>query len=97
MQHNPLARFPLPAFGCEYGSYFCYGAALYRIRDAWHRHTASLTGVLIGAAVLLVVFDRAYAALFVLLPWLLIRFGSMSTPVLRRFGRFGDLSCAIYI
>ncbi|WP_426689371.1 acyltransferase family protein [Rhodanobacter ginsengiterrae] len=97
VQHNPLAAFPLPDFGCEYGSYFCYGVVLYHFRDAWHRHPARLTGVLVVAAALMMMLDHGYTALFLLLPWLVIRFGTWSTPVLRRAGRFGDFSYGIYI
>lgn len=97
VQHNPLARFPLPAFGCEYGSYFCYGVVLYHFRDAWRSHAGWLTAGLVAAAALMVALDHGYTALFLLLPWLVIRFGTASTPVLRRAGRFGDFSYGIYI
>ena len=97
VQHNPLARFPLPDFGIEYGSYFCTGAALYYFRDAWRRHAGWLTAALVAAAALMVAFDHGYTALFLLLPWLVIRFGTSSTPLLRRAGRYGDFSYGIYI
>jgi len=97
VQHNPLARFPLPDFGCEYGSYFCYGVVLYHFRGAWRRHDGWLTAALVAAAALMVALEHGYTALFLLLPWLMIRFGTSSTPVLRRFGRHGDFSYGIYI
>jgi len=97
VQYNPQARFPLPDFGSEYGSYFCYGAALYYFRDAWRNHAGWLTVVLVTAAALMVVFDHGYTALFLLLPWLVIRFGTSSTPLLRSAGRYGDFSYGIYI
>jgi peptidoglycan/LPS O-acetylase OafA/YrhL len=97
VQHNPLARFPLSDYGSEYGSYFCYGAALHYFRGTWQRHAGWMTLILIMAAVLMVRLDHAYTALFLLLPWLVIRFGTSSTPVLCRVGRFGDFSYGIYI
>lgn len=97
VQHNPLARFPLPDFGCEYGSYFCYGVVLYHFRGVWRSHGGWLTAGLVAAAALMVALDHGYTALFVLLPWLVIRFGTSSTPILRRAGRFGDFSYGIYI
>lgn len=97
VQHNPLARFPLPAFGCEYGSYFCYGVVLYHFRDAWHSRAGWLTAGVVAVAAVMAALDHGYTALFLLLPWLVIRFGTSSTPVLRRAGRFGDFSYGIYI
>lgn len=97
VQHNPLARFPLPDFGSEYGSYFCSGAALYYFRDVWRNHAGWLTAVFVTAAALMVAFDHGYTALFLSLPWLVIRFGTSSTPLLRRAGRYGDFSYGIYI
>lgn len=97
VQHNPLARFPLPDFGCEYGSYFCYGVVLYHFRDAWRSRGGALTVALVAAAAIIIALDHGYAALFVLLPWLVIRFGTSSTRILRRAGRFGDFSYGIYI
>ena len=97
VQHNPLARFPLPGFGSEYGSYFCYGVVLYHFRDAWRKHPGWLTVGLVAAAALMVALDHGYTALYLLLPWLVIRLGISSTPVLRRAGRFGDFSYGIYI
>lgn len=97
VQHNPQARFLRPDFGCEYGSYFCYGVLLFHFRDIWRRRGLWMTGALVLAAAGAVVLDHGYTALFLLLPWLVIRFGTLSTPVIRRFGRFGDFSYGIYI
>src|SRR5260364_389180 len=37
-----------------------------------------------------------YIALFIALPYGVILCGAASTPVIRRFGRFGDLSYGVY-
>jgi peptidoglycan/LPS O-acetylase OafA/YrhL len=97
VQHNPKANFPLPDFGCEYGCYFCYGAALYCFRKYWRPRALVILCLLALFAVLLVAINHAGAAVYVLLPFLVIWFGSSSTPVLRRSGRYGDFSFGIYI
>lgn len=97
VQHNPLARVPLPDFGCEYGSYFCYGMVLYHFRGIWRIHAGWLTGALALGALLMIWLNHAYTALYLLLPWLVIRLGTASTPLLRRVGRYGDFSYGIYI
>lgn len=97
VQHNPQAQFLHPGFGSEYGCFFCYGVALFHFREAWMRHPWRLVAGLLVLAVALVACGYTYAALFVLLPFLVIRLGTWSTPVLRRCGRFGDFSYGIYI
>lgn len=97
VQHNPLANFPLPAFGCEYGCFFCYGVLLQRWRQVWERHPLLTLACLTLLAAALVVLDRQYAAVYVLLPFAVIGFGSLSTPLLREAGRYGDVSYGIYI
>lgn len=97
VQHNPRARFPLPDFGCEYGSFFCYGVLMHQFRDSWRRHRSLLTCLLGVSAATLAGWHHGYAALFVVLPFAVIWLGTSSTPVLRRFGRYGDFSYGIYI
>ena len=97
VQHNPRAAFLRPDFGCEYGSYFCYGVLMNGFREEWHRHRLLLFGLLSVLAVALVALHHGYAAIYVLLPFLVIWFGTSSTLVLRGFGRYGDFSYGIYI
>ncbi|OOG64926.1 hypothetical protein B0E46_05920 [Rhodanobacter sp. B04] len=97
VQHNPRAAFLRPDFGCEYGSYFCYGVLMNSFREEWHRYRLLLAGLLSGLAVLLAAAHHGYAAIYALLPFLVIWFGTSSTPVLRDFGRYGDFSYGIYI
>lgn len=97
VQHNPRAMFMQPDFGCEYGSFFCYGAMLYLWRDVWRPRRALTALVLAALAAVLATCGYGYAALFVLLPFVVLCIGTAATPVLRRAGRFGDLSYGIYI
>jgi peptidoglycan/LPS O-acetylase OafA/YrhL len=97
VQHNPLANYPLPAFGCEYGTFFCYGVLLHRWRHVWEKSVVPVLACLALLAGILVAMDHQYAAVFVLLPFVVIWFGSLSTPLVREAGRYGDLSYGIYI
>ncbi|CAM5508061.1 hypothetical protein [Rhodanobacter lindaniclasticus] len=94
VRRDPLARFPLPDFGCEYGSDFCSGVVLPSRCVA--RARGWLTAVLVVAGALMVVLDDGYAALFLLLPWGVIR--SVRRPR-RGFAAtgYGDFSYGIYI
>jgi len=97
VQHNPNARFLAPDFGIEYGSFFCYGALLYLFQGTWFRHPLRLFLGLIMLAGVLLACHQGYAGLYMVLPFVVIRVGTWSTPVLRRFGRYGDFSYGMYI
>ncbi|GLQ46778.1 hypothetical protein GCM10007862_18290 [Dyella lipolytica] len=97
VQHNPLSAFPFRKFGCEYGTFFCYGAVLHCMRHAWVNRVMLTFGSLLLLACLLAVSNHQYAAVYVLLPFIVIWLGNKSTPVLKRAGRFGDFSYGIYV
>ncbi|RDS85602.1 acyltransferase family protein [Dyella psychrodurans] len=97
VQHNPLSQFLSPKFGCEYGSFFCYGALLHCMRREWRANLPLMAGVLLILAGLFVAMKHAYAAVYVWLPFLVVWFGEYSTPMVRNAGRFGDFSYGIYI
>jgi peptidoglycan/LPS O-acetylase OafA/YrhL len=97
VQHNPRSAYPLPQFGCEYGTFFCYGALLHFMRHAWvDRAKVVMAGLLLTAG-LLVALNFQYAALYACLPFVLIWGGEGSTPLLRSAGCFGDFSYGIYL
>lgn len=97
VQHNANAGFFGPDFGIEYGSFFCYGVLLHLFQRVWSRHSLRLFAGLIVLAGVLSAFQQGYAGLYALLPFVVIRVGTWSTPVLRRFGRYGDFSYGMYI
>lgn len=97
VQHNVQSAYPRPQFGCEYGTFFCYGAMLHFFRHAWvGRAVVVMAGLLLIAGVL-VVLNYQYAALYTCLPFVLIWGGGKSSPLLRQAGRFGDFSYGIYL
>lgn len=97
VQRNPSAEFMRPDFGCEYGTFFCYGALMSCMHDSWYRLRVPLLCVLSSLAALLFSIGYVYAAVYVLMPFLVVWFGLSSTPILRRAGRYGDYSYGIYI
>lgn len=80
-----------------YGQFFLAGAVLSQFRTIWLGHAAYLLlGALVSAWLLQQIGHPSWAALLAV-PIASISLGSMSTPVLRRFGRFGDISYGVYI
>ena len=92
VQHSPNRKWNL-----EFGAFFCHGVCLHYFRDFWTTRTRTvLLGLGLGGAALFAV-GQEIAALFLVLPALVIFFGTASTPFIRRAGRFGDISYGIYI
>lgn len=97
VQHNPQSMFPFPYFGCEYGTFFCYGGLLHVMRRSWMHRPGRVMAALLLIAGLLVILNYQYAAFFVCLPFVVVWLGNQSTPLLRQTGRFGDFSYGIYL
>jgi peptidoglycan/LPS O-acetylase OafA/YrhL len=84
-------------YGRELGAFFLAGSALFVLREHWeHRPRAWLLG-LGGVAALLWALGWRYTATLAFIPLLVLYAGTRSTPVLRRFGRFGDPSYGAYL
>ena len=81
----------------HFALYFFAGACLDLYRRVWEERPL---GLLAASAVLSLAFHflgAAQVALAVLIPVLVIFIGTRSTPVINRFGRFGDVSYGVYI
>ncbi len=79
------------------GLFFIVGACLYLFEKVWMvRRRLALIAV-VSLAIVFGMLGQTVLAQITLIPFAVILVGSASTPVLRRFGRFGDLSYGIYI
>ncbi len=76
--------------------FFC-GASLYQLRSVWLPYRVWASGIA-AATIALLWFAQLPEIAFTLgLPVMVVLFGTGSTPVLRRTGRFGDISYGLYI
>ena len=84
-------------YGRELSAFFLMGSALFVLREYWERRPlAWLLGLGAGAALLWTLGWR-FTATLVFIPLLVLYVGTRSTPVIRRFGRFGDPSYGAYL
>jgi len=86
-----------PHFMREYGLYFLAGTCLNLFRSWWIDRKLLLLALVGILTVILNFAGHPMIALWVFIPATAIVIGNESTPVLRRFGRFGDLSYGVYI
>jgi peptidoglycan/LPS O-acetylase OafA/YrhL len=80
-----------------FGLFFLAGACLYCFQAAWNPRQLVTATVALGASAALACFGHATAALAMCLPFLVVAFGESSTPLVQRFGRYGDFSYGPYI
>ncbi|AGG87750.1 acyltransferase family protein [Rhodanobacter denitrificans] len=86
-------------FEVEYATFFFSGSCLYLFREYCLIGVRKITGaaIVLGLGVVAYVAGHELIAAFLMTPFLVIACGTESSPVLRRFGRFGDLSYGVYI
>lgn len=86
-------------FKWEFATFFFTGALLHYFHAFWAPASRQvlIAAVLILGAALSFWAERPLVACWLLVPFLVIAIGLRSTPVLCRFGRFGDFSYGIYI
>ena len=84
-------------YGRELSAFFLSGSALFLLREHWERRPLAWLLGLGGAAALLWFNGWPYTATLVAAPLLVLYSGTRSTPVIRRFGRWGDPSYGAYL
>jgi len=84
-------------YGRELSAFFVAGAALYTLQPHWSRRPALwATAIAVAGAIAWFAHWR-HTALLIGLPLLIIYTGTLSTPLIRRAGRWGDPSYGIYL
>lgn len=81
----------------EFGAYFCAGALLFATREEWRARPLSWCAAVALAVVLCIQLDLRYLGMLIGVSWCTIYLGQMHTPVLSRFGRYGDFSYGMYL
>ncbi|MDR8394968.1 acyltransferase [Paraburkholderia sp. USG1] len=81
----------------EFGLCFLSGSMMHACRADLQRYANWIKPGIAAAAVVFWLLRMEYLAIVIALPFVVVTLGSMSSPVLRRFGRFGDLSYGLYI
>lgn len=84
-------------YGRELSAFFLTGAALYVLQPRWEEKPQVWTVTLVIFAAIAWMAGWRYTATLIGLPFLIIYFGTRSTPFIRRFGRWGDPSYGIYL
>lgn len=84
-------------YGRELSAFFLAGAALYALQPHWEEKPWFWMGALCILAAIAWWAGWKYTATLLGLPFLIVYGGTRSTPVLRRFGRWGDPSYGIYL
>ncbi|WP_295909133.1 acyltransferase [uncultured Xanthomonas sp.] len=83
----------------EFATFFFSGALLHYFRGIWLNWGRALVTFLIISicSLFLIKYNHQLIAAFLLTPFTFVVMGNASFPVVRRFGRFGDMSYGIYI
>lgn len=84
-------------YGRELSAFFLTGAALYVLQPRWEEKPQVWTVTLVIFAATAWMVGGKYTATLIGLPFLIIYLGTRSTPIIRRFGRWGDPSYGIYL
>ena len=83
--------------GRELSAFFLAGTALYVLQPYWEQRPRLWIGTLAILTVISWWAGWKYTAVLIGLPLIIIYFGTLSTPIIRRIGRWGDPSYGIYL
>ncbi|MBR8312371.1 acyltransferase [Burkholderia dolosa] len=86
--HHPLLNF---------GMCFLFGMAMHVCRADIDRYRNVIAPAIGCAALVCWLLRNEYLSLVIAVPYAVVTIGRMSTPVVRRFGRLGDVSYGMYI
>lgn len=83
----------------EFATFFFSGVLLHYFREIWSSWNRIIPSFLVVMTAFLLLFqnDHQLIAVFLFTPFFFVVLGNLSFPIMRRFGRFGDMSYGIYI
>jgi peptidoglycan/LPS O-acetylase OafA/YrhL len=84
-------------YGREFSAFFLAGSALFILQPRWESRPWLWLSMSVTCAALTWIAGWHYTALLLLAPFLVVYFGTRSTPVIRYFGCWGDPSYGIYL
>lgn len=84
-------------YGRELGAFFLAGAGLFALKNYWQKHPWIILISCITLAATLWAIGWRYLACWTLLPYTVILLGTNSTPLINKFGKWGDPSYGIYL
>lgn len=84
-------------YGRELSAFFLCGSALFLLKQRWERRPLAWLLGLGALGLLLWWAGWRYTATLATLPLVILYMGTRSTPVIRRFGRWGDPSYGAYL
>lgn len=95
---NGLQWVPEQRYLLEFGLFFFAGVIIckYKVTETRNRGITVLALCWLAAGIAFVC-DRAFLALWLVVPVTTLLIGTASTPYLRRAGRFGDISYGLYV
>lgn len=79
------------------GSYFIFGSFLFLIKEFWMKQKLFFIIASLISAFLMQFFGLYHTSGLLLIPTIIIFFGTSSLPIIRNFGRYGDPSYGIYL
>jgi len=87
----------IASYKIRYGLFFGSGCCMWLFKDYRPRHRMIGMALLVTSIALGLCLNQYLLASLLAVPYISVVIGTSSTPVMCRFGRFGDLSYGVYI